>query len=110
MMRASTGSKRNVCLTTSSKRLLTISLGYSRQRGVAARAASNSIGCHFSTPKGRWFHMGKKTVEFEAHRVVQQEKEISFTKKDGTPVDFEAKVPTKVPVHVKFKADTDKKR
>ena len=44
--------------------------------------------------------MAKKTVEFDAHKVVKQEKEISFTKKDGTPVDFEAKVPTKVPVHV----------
>ncbi len=50
--------------------------------------------------------MGKKTVEFDAHKVVKQEKEISFTKKDGTPVDFEAKVP----VHVKFKVDPDKKR
>jgi hypothetical protein len=54
--------------------------------------------------------MGKKTVEFDAHKTVKQEKEIKFTKKDGTPVDFEAKVPTKVPVHVKFKADPAKKR
>jgi hypothetical protein len=54
--------------------------------------------------------MSKKTVEFDAHKKVKQEKEISFTKKDGTPVDFEAKVPTKVLVHVKFKADPDKKR
>jgi hypothetical protein len=54
--------------------------------------------------------MGKKTVEFDAHKVVKQEKEISFTKKDGTPVDFEARVPTKVPVHVKFKVDPNKKR
>jgi len=53
--------------------------------------------------------MGKKTVEFDAHKVVKQEKEISFTKKDGTPVDFEARVPTKVPVHVKFKAEREKK-
>jgi hypothetical protein len=53
--------------------------------------------------------MTKKTVEFEAHKTIKQEKEISFTKKDGTPVDFEAKVPTKVPVHVKFKIDPDKK-
>ena len=51
---------------------------------------------------------GKKTVEFDARKTVKQEKEISFTKKDGTPVDFEAKVPTKVPVQVKFKA-TEKK-
>lgn len=55
-------------------------------------------------------YMSKKTVEFDAHKTVKQEKEISFTKKDGTPVDFEAKVPTKVPVHAKFKADPDKKR
>lgn len=54
--------------------------------------------------------MRKKTVEFDAHKTVKQEKEIKFTKKDGTPVDFEAKVPTKVPVHVKFKVDPDKKR
>ena len=54
--------------------------------------------------------LGKKTVEFDAHKVVKQEKEISFTKKDGTPVDFEANVPTKVPVHVKFKVDPGKKR
>jgi len=54
--------------------------------------------------------MGKKIVEFDAHKVVKQEKEISFIKKDGTPVDFEAKVATKVPVRVKFKADPDKKR
>jgi hypothetical protein len=35
---------------------------------------------------------------------------LKFTKKDGTRVKFEANVPTKVPVHVKFKADPDKKR
>jgi hypothetical protein len=34
----------------------------------------------------------------------------SSQKKDGTKVDFEANVPTKVPVHVKFKANPDKKR
>ena len=54
--------------------------------------------------------MGKKTVEFDAHKTVKVEKEISFTKKDGTPVEFDANVPTKVPVHVKFKADPDKKK
>jgi hypothetical protein len=54
--------------------------------------------------------MRKKTVEFDAHKTVKQEKEIKFTKKDGTKVDFEANVPTKVPVHVKFKANPDKKR
>jgi len=54
--------------------------------------------------------MSKKTVEFDAHKSVKQEKEIKFTKKDGTPVGFEANVATKVPVHVKFKANTGKKR
>ncbi|HTA24892.1 MAG TPA: hypothetical protein VK763_15270 [Terriglobales bacterium] len=54
--------------------------------------------------------MSKKTVEFDAHKIEKQETDIKFTKKDGTPVKFEAKVPVKVPVHVKFKADTDKKR
>ena len=53
--------------------------------------------------------MSKKTVEFNAHRVVKQETDVKFRKKDGTPVEFEAKVPTKIPVHVKFKADRDKK-
>jgi hypothetical protein len=54
--------------------------------------------------------MAKKNVEFEAHKTVKQEKEISFTKKDGTPIKFEANVPTKVPVHVKFKADPGKRK
>ncbi|HZP64119.1 MAG TPA: hypothetical protein VFB28_11940 [Terriglobales bacterium] len=53
--------------------------------------------------------MAKKTVEFDAHKVIKKETEISFTKKDGSKVDFEANVPTKVPVHVKFKANKDKK-
>jgi hypothetical protein len=53
--------------------------------------------------------MPKKTVEFEGHKTVKQEKEIKFTKKDGTPVKFEANVPTKVPVHVKFTAKSSKK-
>ena len=65
--------------------------------------------CVSLAPRKAPLKMAKKTVEFEAHKVVKQEKEISFTKKDGTPVDFEAKVPTKVPVHVKFKANVDKK-
>ena len=42
--------------------------------------------------------MSKRRVEFDTHKVVKQEKEISFTKKDGTPVDFEAKVPTIAPL------------
>ena len=48
--------------------------------------------------------MGKHKVEFDAHKTVKQETEVAFTKRDGTPVDFLAKKPVKVPVHVKFKA------
>jgi hypothetical protein len=51
--------------------------------------------------------MKKKTVEFNAHKVEKVETKVKFTKKDGTPVKFEAKVPMKVPVHVKFKANTE---
>ena len=40
---------------------------------------------------------------------VKKETEVTFTKRDGTPVDFAAKKPIKVPVHVKFTAN-DKKR
>jgi len=52
--------------------------------------------------------MAKHKVEFDAHKVVKKQAEVTFTKRDGTPVDFTAKVPTKVPVHVKFRA-RDKK-
>ncbi len=53
--------------------------------------------------------MSKHKVEFDAHKVVKQETEVEFTKRDGTPVDFVAKVPVKLPVHVKFRAkDKDK--
>ena len=48
--------------------------------------------------------MSKKRVEFDAHKVVKKETEVEFTKRDGTPVDFMAKKPAKVPVHVKFTA------
>jgi hypothetical protein len=47
----------------------------------------------------------QKKVEFDAHKVVKKETEVEFTKRDGTPVDFMAKKPVKVPVHVKFRAE-----
>jgi len=53
--------------------------------------------------------MSKHEVEFDAHKVVKKEAEVAFTKRDGTPVDFMAKVPTKVPVHVKFRAEDKEK-
>lgn len=53
-------------------------------------------------------NMSEKRVEFDAHKVVKQETEVEFTKRDGTLVDFMAKKPVKVPVHVKFRAE-DKK-
>jgi hypothetical protein len=37
-------------------------------------------------------------------------KKLASRRRTGPPVEFEANVPTKVPVHVKFKADPDKKR
>ena len=46
--------------------------------------------------------MGKHRVEFDAHKTVKQETEVAFTKRDGTPVDFVAKKPVKVPVRVTF--------
>ena len=48
--------------------------------------------------------MAKHKVEFDAHKTVKQETGVAFTKRDGTPVDFVAKKPVKVPVHVKFTA------
>jgi len=53
--------------------------------------------------------MAKKKVEFDAHKKVRQETEVAFTKRDGTPVDFMAKKPVKVPVHVKFTAKKSSK-
>ena len=46
----------------------------------------------------------KKTVEFDAHRKVKQPTEVEFKTRDGKKVDFVAKKPTSVPVHIKFKA------
>lgn len=52
--------------------------------------------------------MAKRRVEFDAHKTTKKKTEIEFTKRDGTPVDFIAKKPVRVPVHVKFTA-RDKK-
>lgn len=49
----------------------------------------------------------KKKVTFDAHKTVKKPTEVTFTTKDGKAVDFVAKKPTKVPVHVEF--DVDKK-
>ena len=48
----------------------------------------------------------KKTVEFEAHKVVKKPTEVEFTTRGGKDVDFVAAKKTKVPVHVRFKANT----
>lgn len=47
----------------------------------------------------------KEKVEFDAHKVVKKATKVDFTTKEGKSVDFVAKKPTKVPVHVKFKAN-----
>ena len=47
----------------------------------------------------------KKTVKFEAHKMVKKPTEITFVTKGGKVVDFEAKKNVEVPVHVKFKAN-----
>jgi hypothetical protein len=54
--------------------------------------------------------MTKKSVEFDAHKTVKKETEVEFTKRDGTEVDFTAKKPVRVPVHVKFAAKNTRKR
>jgi hypothetical protein len=48
--------------------------------------------------------MKKHRVEFDAHRTVKQPTEVIFATKTGQRVDFVANKPTKVPVHVSFKA------
>jgi hypothetical protein len=48
--------------------------------------------------------MAKHRVEFDAHKTAKKETEVEFRKRDGTPVDFIAKKPVRVPVHVKFTA------
>lgn len=46
----------------------------------------------------------KHTVEFDAHKKVKAPTEVAFSTKSGKRVGFVADKPTKVPVHVKFKA------
>ena len=46
----------------------------------------------------------KHAVEFNAHKVVKKPTEVAFRTKKGKPVDFVASKPTRVPVHVRFKA------
>ena len=46
----------------------------------------------------------KKRVEFDAHRVVNKPTKVAFETKDGHKVHFTAEKPTKVPVHVSFRA------
>lgn len=53
--------------------------------------------------------MAKHKVEFEAHKTAKGETGVEFTKRDGTPVDFVAKKPVRVPVHVKFTAKNKKR-
>jgi len=53
--------------------------------------------------------MAKHRVEFDARKTVKKETEVEFTKRDGTDVDFMAKKPVKVPVHVKFNANNKKR-
>jgi hypothetical protein len=47
----------------------------------------------------------RKTVQFDAHKITKRPTEVEFTTKDGKDVDFIASKKTKVPVHVKFKAN-----
>ena len=53
--------------------------------------------------------MAKKRVEFDAQKTVKRQTEVEFTTRDGTDVDFVAKKPAKIPVHVKFAANEKKK-
>jgi len=46
----------------------------------------------------------KKRVEFDAHRVIKKPTKVAFKTKGGGKVRFTADKPTKVPVHVSFKA------
>jgi hypothetical protein len=46
----------------------------------------------------------EKRVEFDAHKIVKKPTRIVFKTKSGEKVRFTAEKPTKVPVHVSFKA------
>ena len=52
--------------------------------------------------------MRRARVEFDAHKIVKRPTEVAFTTKDGKPVDFTAKKPTKEEVHVDFLAKRKK--
>jgi hypothetical protein len=53
----------------------------------------------------------KKKVSFDARKKEKIETDVSFTRKDGTEVEFPAHKTEKVPVHVQFVAKVkDKKR
>jgi len=47
----------------------------------------------------------KKIVQFEAHKTTKRPTEVEFTTRDGKDVDFVASKKTRVPVHVRFKAN-----
>ncbi len=46
----------------------------------------------------------KKRVEFDAHKVLNKPTKVAFETKSGQKVHFTAEKPTKVPVHVSFRA------
>jgi hypothetical protein len=46
----------------------------------------------------------KKRIEFDAHKVVKKPTKVAFKTACGEKVRFTAKKPTKVAVHVSFKA------
>ena len=54
--------------------------------------------------------MRKHRVEFDAHKTEKQETDVKFTKRDGTPVEFPAKIPVKVETHVSFLAKDKKEK
>jgi hypothetical protein len=64
------------------------------------------IGCR-QVQRGK--DVERKKVEFDAHKVVKKKAEVEFTKRDGTPVDFTARKPVKIPVHVTFTAEKPQK-
>jgi hypothetical protein len=49
--------------------------------------------------------MARKHVVFTGHKTVKRPTEVSFTKKDGALVDFEADKKVKIPVRVEFDAN-----
>jgi len=45
-----------------------------------------------------------RKIEFDAHKIAKKPTEVAFKTGAGKTVDFVAKKPVRVPVHVKFKA------